>query len=176
MHNCMTGCIVKCSNIVHDKDGNYKTSALEFETLTLLGASCAIKTFDEVAELDRLCDEVGLDTIETGAAIAILMDSGGMEWGDSTAAVNLLKEIAEGTELGKMIGNGAVRDRQGPQAQARAARARSGDPGLGSAPAQGHGRDLRRGPDGRRPYGRARREPRAHGSTSTPRPRRSARS
>jgi aldehyde:ferredoxin oxidoreductase len=108
MHNCMTGCIVKCSNIVHDADGNYKTSALEFETLTLLGASCAIKTFDEVAELDRLCDEVGLDTIETGAAIAILMDSGGMEWGDSTAAIALLKEIAEGTELGKMIGNGAV--------------------------------------------------------------------
>ena len=25
MHNCMTGCIVKCSNIVHDADGNYKT-------------------------------------------------------------------------------------------------------------------------------------------------------
>jgi aldehyde:ferredoxin oxidoreductase len=108
MHNCMTGCIVKCSNIVHDADGNYKTSALEFETLTLLGGSCAIKTFDEVAELDRLCDEVGLDTIETGAAIAILMDSGGMEWGDSAGAIALLKEIAEGTERGEMIGNGAV--------------------------------------------------------------------
>jgi aldehyde:ferredoxin oxidoreductase len=108
MHNCMTGCIVKCSNIVHDKDGNYKTSALEFETLTLLGASCAIKTFDEVADLDRLCDEIGLDTIETGAAIAILMDSGGMDWGDSEAAIALLKEIADGTERGRMIGNGAV--------------------------------------------------------------------
>jgi len=108
MHNCMTGCIVKCSNIVHDKDGNYKTSALEFETLTLLGSSCAIKTFDEVAELDRLCDELGLDTIETGAAIAILMDSGGMEWGDSAGAIALLKEIAEGTERARMIGNGAV--------------------------------------------------------------------
>jgi aldehyde:ferredoxin oxidoreductase len=108
MHNCMTGCIVKCSNIVHDADGNYKTSALEFETLSLLGASCAIKTFDEVADLDRLCDEVGLDTIETGAAIAILMDSGGMDWGDSAAAIELLKEIAEGSERGKMIGNGAV--------------------------------------------------------------------
>jgi aldehyde:ferredoxin oxidoreductase len=108
MHNCMTGCIVKCSNIVHDKDGNYKTSALEFETLTLLGASCAIKTFDEVADLDRLCDEIGLDTIETGAAIAILMDSGEMDWGDSAAAIKLLGEIAEGTERGRMIGNGAV--------------------------------------------------------------------
>jgi aldehyde:ferredoxin oxidoreductase len=108
MHNCMTGCIVKCSNVVHDPDGHYKTSALEFETLTILGSSCAIKTFDEVASLDRLCDEIGLDTIETGAAIAILMDSGGMEWGDSAAAIELLKEIAEGTERGKMIGNGAV--------------------------------------------------------------------
>ncbi len=108
MHNCMTGCIVKCSNIVHDADGKYKTSALEFETLTLLGASCAIKTFDEVAELDRLCDEVGLDTIETGGAIAILMDAGQMEWGDSDGAIQLLKDIAEGTDRGKMIGNGAV--------------------------------------------------------------------
>lgn len=108
MHNCMTGCIVKCSNVVHDKDGNYKTSALEFETLTLLGASCAIKTFDEVAELDRLCDELGLDTIETGAAIAILMDSGGMEWGDSAAAIKLLQNLADGNDQGRMIGNGAV--------------------------------------------------------------------
>jgi aldehyde:ferredoxin oxidoreductase len=108
MHNCMTGCIISCSNIVHDADGNYKTSALEFETLTLLGSSCAIDSWDKVAELDRLCDEVGLDTIETGAAIAILMDSGGMEWGDAKAAAALIKEIADDTELGRAVGNGAV--------------------------------------------------------------------
>jgi aldehyde:ferredoxin oxidoreductase len=108
MHNCLTGCIVSCSNIVHDADGNYKTSALEFETLTLLGANCAIASWEDVADLDRLCDEVGLDTVETGAAIAILMDSGGLEWGDAAGAKNLLQEIADGTELGKAVGNGAV--------------------------------------------------------------------
>ncbi|MEE2664601.1 MAG: aldehyde ferredoxin oxidoreductase N-terminal domain-containing protein [Myxococcota bacterium] len=108
MHNCMTGCIVSCSNIVHDADGNYKTSALEFETLTLLGANCAIDSWEKVADLDRLCDEVGLDTIETGAAIAILMDSGGLEWGDAEGAAGLIEQIAEGTELGKAVGNGAV--------------------------------------------------------------------
>jgi len=107
MHNCMTGCIVSCSNIVHDADGNYKTSALEFETLTLLGANCAVDTWDKVAELDRLCDEVGLDTIETGAALGVLMDAGGMEWGDSEAMKALIAEIGEGTERGKMVGNGA---------------------------------------------------------------------
>jgi aldehyde:ferredoxin oxidoreductase len=108
MHNCMTGCIVQCSNIVHDKDGNYKTSALEFETLTLLGANCAIASWEDVADLDRLCDEIGVDTIETGAAIAVYMDSGGMEFGDAEGAKRILKEIAEGTELGRAIGNGAL--------------------------------------------------------------------
>ena len=87
---------------------NYKTSALEFETLTLLGANCAIASWEDVADLDRLCDEVGLDTIETGAAIAILMDSGGMEWGDAEGAKRLVEEVAEGTELGRAIGNGAL--------------------------------------------------------------------
>ncbi|MDK1119605.1 MAG: aldehyde ferredoxin oxidoreductase N-terminal domain-containing protein [Anaerolineae bacterium] len=109
MHACLSGCIVKCSNIVHDKDGNYLTSALEFETLTLLGSCCAINNWEDVADLDRLCDELGLDTIEIGAAIAILMDSGGMEWGDAEAARNLLKnDIAKGTDLGITVGNGAV--------------------------------------------------------------------
>ena len=108
MHNCMTGCIVQCSNIVHDKDGNYKTSALEFETLTLLGANCAVDNWDDVADLDRLCDEIGLDTIEVGAALAILMDSGGLEWGDAEGMKKLLHEIADGTDLGTSLGNGAV--------------------------------------------------------------------
>lgn len=108
MHNCMTGCIVKCSNIVHDAQGRYKTSALEFETLTLLGANCGIASWEDVADLDRLCDEIGLDTIETGAAIAVYMDSGGMEFGDADGAKRILREIAEGTELGRAIGNGAL--------------------------------------------------------------------
>lgn len=106
MHNCLTGCIVKCSNIVHDADGNYKTSGLEFETLTMLGSNCAIAHWEDVADLDRLCDDVGVDTIETGAAVAVYMDSGGMEFGDAEGTKQLLREIAEGTEIGRMIGDG----------------------------------------------------------------------
>lgn len=109
MHNCMTGCIVRCSNVVHDANRNYLTSALEFETLTLLGSCCAINNWEDVAELDRLCDELGLDTIETGAAIAVLMDSGGMSWGDAPAAKKLLREdVATGSPLGRLVGNGAL--------------------------------------------------------------------
>ena len=109
MHNCLTGCIVRCSNIVHGEDGKYKTSALEFETLTLLGSNIAMNNYQQVATFDRLCDELGLDTIETGAAIAVLMDSGAMEFGDYEAVKNLFeKEIAEGSERGRAVGNGTA--------------------------------------------------------------------
>jgi aldehyde:ferredoxin oxidoreductase len=109
MHNCMSGCIVKCSNIVHNEAGEYVTSALEFETLTLLGSCCAINNWEDVADLDRLCDELGLDTIETGAAIAVLMDSGGMEWGDAAGAKKMLSEgIESGEEKAQLVANGAM--------------------------------------------------------------------
>jgi aldehyde:ferredoxin oxidoreductase len=108
MHNCLTGCIVQCSNVVHDRAGNYTTSALEFETITLLGSNCAVSSWEDVAVLDRLCDEIGLDTIETGAALAVLMDAGGMQWGDVAAMKGALEQIAQGTELGRVVGNGAA--------------------------------------------------------------------
>ena len=59
--------------------------------------------------MDRLCDELGLDTIETGAAIAVLMDAGGMEWGDAEAAKKLLSEgITGGNQDALDVANGAL--------------------------------------------------------------------
>jgi aldehyde:ferredoxin oxidoreductase len=107
MHNCLTGCIVRCSNEIHDADGEYKTSALEFETMALLGANCGVVHWEDVADLDRLCDDVGLDTVETGAAISVLMEAGRMEWGDVSSMKALFQEISQGSELGRAIGGGA---------------------------------------------------------------------
>ena len=107
MHNCMTGCIVQCSNVVHGADGKYKTSALEFETITMLGANCGIADVFDVADLDKLCDDIGLDTIETGAAVAVYMEADKLDWGNVEGTKSLLKEIAEGTEAGRAIGDGA---------------------------------------------------------------------
>jgi aldehyde:ferredoxin oxidoreductase len=108
MHNCMTGCIVQCSNRVHDANGQYVTSALEFETVALLGSNCGLAHIDQVAKLDRLCDDLGLDTIETGAAIGVWMDAGRLAFGDEAGMHALFDEIARGSELGMLIGNGAA--------------------------------------------------------------------
>lgn len=108
MHHCMTGCIVSCSNVIHDADKNYVTSALEFETLALCGSNCEIGDIDKVAKMDRLCDELGLDTIETGGAIGLAMDCGALQFGDADAALALLDRVDKGDPLAETIGRGVV--------------------------------------------------------------------
>ena len=106
---CMAGCIIKCAILFNNADGEHLTTALEFETLALLGSNLEIGPADAVAELDRLCDDVGLDTIEVGNAIGLAMEAGELNWGDWEKARNLIDvEIAQGTKLGNIIGNGTV--------------------------------------------------------------------
>ncbi|MBI4515000.1 MAG: aldehyde ferredoxin oxidoreductase [Deltaproteobacteria bacterium] len=108
MHNCMTGCVVQCSNIVHAPDGSYRTSALEFETIALMGSNCSIGDLDAIASMDRLCDELGLDTIETGSALAVAMDGGTLPFGDADAAIRTLEGVDRGEELSLAVANGAA--------------------------------------------------------------------
>ncbi|OGO36982.1 MAG: hypothetical protein A2147_10665, partial [Chloroflexi bacterium RBG_16_57_8] len=105
---CQPGCIVRCSNVYHDKNGQYITSGLEYETLGLLGPNCDIDDMDWVAQADRVCDDLGVDTIETGASIAVCMDAGKIPWGDKKAAMGLLKEMVDGTEFGNLMGQGTA--------------------------------------------------------------------
>ena len=94
-HGCMTGCAIKCSRYWMDKDGHYKTKGPEYETAWSFGADCDIKDLDEIAELDRVCGDLGLDTIEMGGTIAVYMDSGAIEFGDAAAALVALKDGLE---------------------------------------------------------------------------------
>jgi aldehyde:ferredoxin oxidoreductase len=104
--NCMPGCVIKCAHLFNDAHGKHVTSALEFETLSLLGSNLEIGDLDAIAEMDRLCDDIGLDTIETGNAFGIAMEAGIVSWGDWKGAVGLLEEIRAGTYLGRIVGNG----------------------------------------------------------------------
>ena len=107
-HNCMTGCIVKCSNTINDAQGDYVTSALEFETLALCGSNCAIADLDKVARIDRLCDDLGLDTVDVGGAIGVAMEGDALPFGDADAVLALLDSVDKGNELAACIGNGVV--------------------------------------------------------------------
>lgn len=105
---CHPGCVIKCSQVYNDKEGRQLTSGFEYETIWAFGAHTTIKDIDDIAMLDRLSDDIGVDTIETGVAIGVAMEGGLLPWGDGKAAIALLKEVAKGTGNGKILGNGAA--------------------------------------------------------------------
>lgn len=107
-HPCAPGCVIKCSNIYVDKNGEEITGGFEYESICLLGSNLGIGNLDEIAQLNRLCDDYGLDTIEIGAVLGIVMEAGLIEFGDYKGVVRLIKEIKEGSIIGRVLGQGAT--------------------------------------------------------------------
>jgi aldehyde:ferredoxin oxidoreductase len=108
LQGCHRGCVIRCSGTYVNKDGHYITKQPEYETVWAHGANCGIDDLDAIAQLDRLDDDYGLDTIEMGATIAVAMEAGVAEFGDAEAAINLIKEVGKGTPLGRILGGGAA--------------------------------------------------------------------
>ncbi len=107
-HGCHKGCIIRCSGVYHDKNGQYLTKQPEYETVWAHGGNCGIDDLDAIAMLDRLDDDYGLDTIEMGATIGVAMEAGLAKFGDAEAAINLVKQVGQGTDLGRILGSGAA--------------------------------------------------------------------
>jgi len=108
MHGCMPGCVVQCSIIYPDKDGKRLCSAYEYETIALLGTNLGITDNDAIARLKFMCDDLGVDAIETGSSLGLAADAGKMSFGDGQSAARLLEEIEKETPLGLALGNGVV--------------------------------------------------------------------
>jgi aldehyde:ferredoxin oxidoreductase len=105
-HRCSPGCAVCCSNIYNDANGQYITSGFEYETIALNGSNCGISNLDTIARIDRMCDDLGVDTMETGCTLAVCMESGRISFGDEEGALSLLQEMNDGTEFGNIMGQG----------------------------------------------------------------------
>jgi aldehyde:ferredoxin oxidoreductase len=106
-HVCMPGCVVRCSNVMHDKDGKFLTAGFEYESTAMLGANLGIDDLDTVMVLEKMCDDLGLDTMEIGVAMGVAHDAGLFSFGDGKRAIELVREIGEGTVLGRVLGQGA---------------------------------------------------------------------
>lgn len=105
-HSCQAGCTIHCSNVYHDAAGQYLTSGLEYETIGLTGANLGIGDLDVVAAIDRACDEMGVDTMDTGVTIGLAMQAGVISFGDAEGVLGLLREMASGSPLGRELGQG----------------------------------------------------------------------
>lgn len=105
-HACSPGCIIQCSNTWYAEDGTEIASCVEYESDWALGADCDIDSLDDIAEMVKLCNEYGLDTIDTGATIAVAMEAGVIPFGDAKGAINLVHEMGKGSAMGRILGGG----------------------------------------------------------------------
>jgi aldehyde:ferredoxin oxidoreductase len=108
-HNCMTGCFIRCSNVYPDAVGRTMTSPLEYETIGLLGSNLGIDDLDAIAAMNRELNDIGLDTIEVGAAMGVAAEAELWHFGDKQMAMTLIEEIRDGTDRGRMLASGASR-------------------------------------------------------------------
>lgn len=108
-HACMSGCVIQCSNVYVDGQGKELVSPLEYETLVLMGTNCGLTDPDAIARLNAIANDLGVDSIETGATLALLMEAGQAEYGDLEFLAAALEDIRRGTERGRMLAQGTAR-------------------------------------------------------------------
>jgi len=108
-HACMPGCIIQCSNVYADASGKEVVSPVEYETLGLLGTNCGLSDPDDLAQLNYVANDLGVDTIETGAMLAVLMEAGLGAFGDAKFMAECLAEVGAGTEKGRIWAQGTAR-------------------------------------------------------------------
>ncbi len=122
------GCPVACDKLYCVPDGPYAETALrsvEYETINALGACIWNADLDAILAANRLCDELGLDTISAGRVISFAMelwdeeilnlnDTGGLtlHWGDMNTVLPLLKMIAYREGFGNLLAEGGRRAAQ----------------------------------------------------------------
>jgi len=105
---CMAGCVIQCRNVYVDEGGEAIVGSVQYETIALVGSNLGLGSLDDVAVINYKCNDFGLDTIETGAALGVALEAGLAEFGDLEGILGLLDQVGEGTPLGRVIGNGAV--------------------------------------------------------------------
>jgi aldehyde:ferredoxin oxidoreductase len=108
MHGCMPGCVLQCSIVYPDKNGRQICASYEYETIAMLGTNLGITDPDAIAKLKFMCDDLGVDAIETGSSLGLAADAGKMSFGDWESAARLLDEIEKETPLGLALANGVA--------------------------------------------------------------------
>jgi len=120
-HHTCNRCPIRCSKFMRQDSGPYAGSVAhgpEYETLAGFGANCMVDDIAAIMAANEFCNRAGIDTISASALVAFAMeayergiitrDDIGRElcWGDGRAVLGLLRDMVEGTGLGKLLAKG----------------------------------------------------------------------
>ncbi|WP_227767440.1 aldehyde ferredoxin oxidoreductase family protein [Zhaonella formicivorans] len=112
-------CPIRCARITEVPDGPFKTPANEgpeYETANALGPNVWNSNVELLIHANKLCNELGLDTISAGVLIAFAMEAHekgllndsnySLEWGDADTIIGLLNDIAYRRGTGELLADG----------------------------------------------------------------------
>ena len=104
-------CNMTCGNVVEDSTN--LPSELDYENVAMLGSNIGLGNLREVATLNRLADDYGIDTISLGNAIGFAMEASEkklidyrIEWGDFEEAKALAEDIVFKRGTGAFLADG----------------------------------------------------------------------
>ncbi|UCH57008.1 MAG: aldehyde ferredoxin oxidoreductase family protein [Candidatus Bathyarchaeota archaeon] len=104
-------CNMICGNIVVNSEG--LESELDYENVAMLGSNIGVGDLKQVATLNRMCDELGLDTIGAGSVVGFAMEATekglidlDIGWGDLEGSKKLLEDLAYMRGMGATLGLG----------------------------------------------------------------------
>ena len=117
-------CPIHCRAYARVTQGKYaplEDSRPEYESIDSFGPMCWIADFSVIMEANRLCNELGLDTISTGVTVSFVMElyekglltkeeiGFPLKWGDAEGALNLVNMIAYRKGFGDVLAEGSAR-------------------------------------------------------------------
>jgi RNase adaptor protein for sRNA GlmZ degradation len=109
-------CFMACGKLSEVIDGRHKGLKIEgpeYETIYAFGGLCLIDDIREIAYLNDLCDNLGMDTITTGNLVAFTMEACELgkidykiKYGDADKAAELIQMIAFRKDIGNILAEG----------------------------------------------------------------------
>ena len=109
------GCPIRCKKKVTVKEGKYAgltMESVEYESAWAFGAMCDCDDIAAIAAMIDRCNDVGIDTIECGDALAMTMEAtekgivDGLAWGDTDAMMDMIQKIADRDGIGDDLAEG----------------------------------------------------------------------
>jgi aldehyde:ferredoxin oxidoreductase len=113
-------CPIACGKLSRVSEGKHRGTEIEgpeYETIALLGSNCGIGSIGAIVHGNRLCDDLGLDTITTGNVIGFAMecyqkgllrhtDGLNLEFGNQEAQLAMIEKIAHREGVGELFSSG----------------------------------------------------------------------
>ena len=114
-------CPIRCERHSKVKLGPYKceTTGPEYETINGFGSMVGNDDIELIIYANKLCNDLGLDTISTSGVIAFAMECQqkgflinkkyNLKWGDKKSIIGLIKKIAYRDGIGDILAEGTLK-------------------------------------------------------------------